>query len=277
MNTKDLAGKVCWITGASSGIGAALAVELSKLDSTLILSSRRADKLEEVKAACTKPKKVVVLPFDMEDTRNLAGIARKAWDVNGGIDFVFLNAGLAVRDWLIHTEQEWLEKVMRVNFFSAAAITKTLVPLMKDRGAGCFVVTSSLSGKYGIPKLSAYSASKHALHGYFETLRTEHARDGIKVIMVVPGLVKTDITLHAFTGNGTVNGKMQEAIANGISAEACAQGMIRAVVSGRNEVLIGGVETYSVMLKRLFPGWFDAIIRNNPMKKIRSLSFRRNT
>ncbi len=265
--------KVCWVTGASSGIGASLALELSIQGAYLILSARNQEGLQKVKASCAHPERIEILPFDMEDLDHLPEFAMKAWRTHGTIDQVYLNAGFAVRDWLLNIELNMITKVMDVNFFSAVIIAKTLLPLMIEKHRGTFIVTSSLSGKYGIPKLSAYAASKHALHGFFESLRAEYYKDGIRVTIIIPGLVNTDITVHALKGDGSVSGKMQEAVANGISPEKCAKGIIKAVAKGKNEALIGGQEIYSVYIKRFFPRLWDYMIRNHPLKKVRSFQF----
>ncbi len=265
--------KICWVTGASSGIGASLAEELNLHGAYLILSARNRIGLEKVKVSCAHPEKISILPFDMEDLDNLPEWAIQAWNIHSGIDYAFLNAGFAVRDWFVNIELNMIKKVMNVNFLSAVIITQTLLPLMIEKQHGTFVVTSSLSGKYGIPKLSVYAASKHALHGFFESLRAEYYKDGIRVTIIVPGLVNTDITVHALMGDGRVSGKMQEAVANGISPEKCAKGIIKAVVKGKNEALIGGQEIYSVYIKRFFPQLWDYMIRNHPLKKVRSFQF----
>ena len=266
-------GTVCWVTGASGGIGAALAIALNQQGAYVVITARRTAHLEEVKAVCLYPERVVILPGDMEETEALPALARQAWHTFSHLDFVFLNAGMAVRDLFINTELALLQKVMAINFFSAAAITKTLLPLMKERGTGCFVITSSLSGKYGIPRLSAYAASKHALHGLFDSIRAENKGAGIQVTIVVPGLIKTDISLNALTGDGGAYGKMQASIANGISAKACAQQMLKAVARNKHEVVIGGPETYSVLAKRLFPDLFNYLMSNHPLQKLRRFGF----
>jgi short-subunit dehydrogenase len=214
MNTKDLNNKVCWITGASSGIGASLAIELSKLGAKLILSSRNYTNLEKIKSRCTDPDKIIIKQLDLENIDELPNIAEQVWNSSEGIDFVFLNAGFAVRDMVANINMDLFSKIMKVNFFSSVQISKSLLPLMVKKGSGAFIVTSSLSGKYGVPKLSAYSASKHALHGYFESLRAEYTHAGIQVTMVVPGLVKTNISVNAIRGDGQPYGKMQKAISS---------------------------------------------------------------
>lgn len=272
MKKEQFQNKVCWITGASSGIGAALANALSIKNSFIILSGRNTENLEYVRLRCAYPDRVRILAFDMEATESLPGYTQTAWNLFGGIDYIFLNAGVAVRDWVTNIELKMLRKVMEVNFFSSVIIAQTLLPLMVDRQHGHFIVTSSLSGKYGIPKLSIYAASKHALHGFFESMRAEYYNKGIRVTMIVPGLVKTDITIHSLTGDGAISGKMQEAVANGLSPEKCANMLLKKVALEKNEAIIGGNEIYSVYMKRFFPAFWDNMIRNNPLQKLRSMS-----
>jgi dehydrogenase/reductase SDR family protein 7B len=269
MKTVNFNNKVCWITGASSGIGAALAHSLNGLGARLILSARNKDRLENVKVGSPYPDNITILPFDMEETESLVTITHKAWNLFKGIDYIFLNAGMAVRDMIIDTDMEMVHKVMNINFFSNVMLTKTLLPLMQSHGQGCFVVTSSLCGKFGIPKLGAYSASKHALHGFYESLRAEYESDGIKVTMITVGFVRTNITLNALKGNGSVYGKMQDAVAAGVSPESCSRDIIRAVARGKYEVLVGAFEKYSVLIKRFFPGLLRKVITRHPMRILR--------
>jgi len=263
--------KVCWITGASSGIGEALALSLSRQNAFLILSARSAANLEKVKGLCANPDRVAILACDMEQLGELPSIANQSWEIFGGIDFVFMNAGFAVRDLVINTSLELFQKEMDINFFSTVMISKTLLPLMLQMKPGHFVVTSSLSGRYGVPKLSAYSASKHALHGYFESLRAEHEKDGVKVTIITAGFVNTGITLHALRGNGEPFARMEESVAHGISPDECANGILLATAHKKYEALIGGADKYSVWVKRFFPRLLDYAIRNHPLKKIRAL------
>jgi dehydrogenase/reductase SDR family protein 7B len=271
MKTNQFNDKICWITGASSGIGAALATSLSEMGAHLILSARNSENLELIKSGTRFPDRVAVLPCDMEDLNSLPSIARQAWNLFGGIDIVFLNAGIAVRDMIIHTDLDMVQKVMNINFLSNVVLSKSLLPLMLNQGHGRFVVTSSLCGKFGVPKLGAYSASKHALHGFFESLRAEYEKDGVAVTMITAGLVRTQITLNAVQGNGTRYGKMQESVGAGISAESCAAAILEAVARRKSEVLVGALEKYSVLIKRFFPGLLRMAITKHPMKKLRDL------
>ena len=271
MKTNQFENKVCWVTGASSGIGAALALELNTSGAILILSGRNEGKLKEVRDACMYPENIQILSFDMEVTRSLTSVAAQAWNLLGGIDYVFLNAGMAVRDMIAQTDLDMVEKVMNINFISNVVIAKALLPQMLHRKSGCFVVTSSLCGKFGVPKLGAYSASKHALHGFFDSLRVEYQHEGIKVTMIVSGFVKTNITLHALKGNGNSYGRMQDAVGAGISPEQCARQMLKAVARGKCEALTGSWEKYSVLVKRFFPGLQRIMITKHPMKMLKKL------
>jgi short-subunit dehydrogenase len=271
MRTPAFKNKICWITGASSGIGEALAIELSRQDAFLILSARSSQNLEKVKSLCARPERVTILCCDMEDLENLPAAALQSWEQFYGIDYVFLNAGLAVRDLVLNTSMELFQKEMDINFFSTVIISKTLLPLMQESRTGHFIVTSSLSGRYGVPKLSAYSASKHALHGYFESLRAEHEKDGIHVTIITAGHVKTGITLNALKGNGEPYAKMVESVAGGISPHACARKIILATSKRKYEALVGGADKYSVWVKRFFPRLLDYTIRNHPLKRLRAV------
>jgi dehydrogenase/reductase SDR family member 7B len=270
MKTIQFNDKICLVTGASSGIGKALSQKLNNMGATVIITARNRENLEIVKAGCKYPDKILMLPFDMEEIKKIESFALEAWSLFHNIDFVFLNAGMAVRDMVHLSDMEMVYKVMNINFFSQVALSKALLPYMREKKQGRFIVTSSLCGKFGVPKLSAYSASKHALHGFFESLRAEYKPDGIRVTMITAGHVKTDITVHALKGNGTINGKMQASIAGGISPEACASEIVQAVAAGKYEALVGGIEKYSVLIKRFFPGLLRMVITRHPMRKLRN-------
>jgi short-subunit dehydrogenase len=277
MKTIVFQNKVCWITGASGGIGAALAMALNKAGAYLVLSSRSAEKLNEVKQACEYPDKIEMMVCDMEETEKLNAAATTAWKMFNHIDYVFLNAGIALRDLAINTEFDMVKKVMTVNFFSNVIITKALLPLMKQRGSGNFVVTSSICGKAGVPKLSAYSASKHALHGFYDSLRVESEDYGVRITIITAGFVRTDITRNALLGDGTAYNRMQESVAHGMAPENCAKHILHAVAVGKREILIGGSEKYGVWIKRFFPALYASVISKHPLKKLRDLRFLKRT
>ncbi len=250
-----------WITGASSGIGEALAVELARPGVKLVLSARRRSELERVAARCTGAASVAVVPLDLEDTARLGAQAAEVDAAHGPIDVVIHNGGISQRSRAIETQVAVDERIMRVNYLGAVALTKGLLPAMVARRRGHLVVVTSLVGHIGTPLRSSYAASKHALHGFFDSLRAEHHADGIAVTLVCPGFVRTSVSVNALTGDGTPQGTMDQATEGGISAEVCARRIARAIERREEEVLVGGKETFAVLLKRLWPGLYSRLIR----------------
>ena len=263
-------GKLAWITGASSGIGEALAYELSKAGARLILSARDGVKMEQVKENCANKQEVYILPLDLR-SHNLEEKVLFVVKEYGVVDYMFHNAGMAARDTVEVTDLEVYKTIMQTNFFGPVAITKALLPYCIKRKSGHFVVVSSLSGKYGVPKLSAYAASKHALHGFFDSLRAEVKKSGINVTIVIPGFINTGIIKNSIDGRGMAKGENMKVNEKGMSPQHCAMQILKAVAANKREVLIGGMEIWSVYINRFFPGLFSRIIRNRPVKKLRSV------
>lgn len=253
--------RIIWITGASSGIGAALARELSRQGSTLILSARNVKKLEEVRQTLTDPARHEVLPLDLTKTDSLEGIAAEAVGYYGRVDFLFNNGGVSQRSLAIDTPIDVDRKLMETNYLGPVALTKALLPSMLSLKKGHIVVISSLTGKFGTPLRSGYAASKHALHGFFDALRAETWRQGIAVTLICPGYIKTDISLNAMTADGTPQGTMDKGQENGMLPEQLAKKILRAVEAGKNEVYIGGFEKIGVYIKRFLPDVFSRMIR----------------
>jgi len=261
----SFSGKVVWITGASSGIGRALALAFSDTGARLILSGRREEALAEVRTACGAAE-VRLVPFDLADLDAVPAGAAQGLACFGRVDNMVHNAGLAARDRVANTSREVHERILHTNYLGPALLTQALLPSMLDRGGGQFVVIGSLSGKYGGPLLSAYAASKHALHGFFESLRAEEFDRGIAVTFIVPGFIKTDITAHALTGSGGSFGRVLPVFQNAMSPDECARRILRAVVRRRQEVLVGGIEVWSVYLKRWFPRVLAIVVRSHPVR-----------
>lgn len=257
-NFKD---KVIWITGASSGIGKALALELAKHQARLILSARREDELQRVGAMTVLGElDIMILPFDLSDTSKVSGLAAQVINKFGRIDILINNGGQSQREEAIKTDEVTERKLFEINYFSAVNLSKAVLPYMIRQKGGHIVVVSSIAGKFGFYLRSTYSAAKHALHGYFESLRLETEKKGIKILMACPGKVKTNISLNASTASGA-HGKMDESHENAMTAEECAKQIIEAISSNSEEILIGGRELKAVTLRRFFPKWFGKIIR----------------
>ncbi|MEE8278427.1 MAG: SDR family oxidoreductase [Thermoanaerobaculia bacterium] len=253
--------QVVWITGASSGIGEALAYALSERRARLIVSARREQKLLEVQAACADPHAHLVLPLDLTDPEAIEPVTTAALKHGNRIDILIHNAGLSQRSLAKDTSLEVVRRILETNFFGTVALTVALLPAMLERRVGRFVVVTSLVGKFGTPLRSAYAASKHALHGFFDSLRAEVWGAGLRVTLVCPGFIRTDLPLHALTGDGSPQAKMDRAQEEGYPAERCAREILRAIERDREEVLIGGKEKYAVYLKRFLPGVFSRVIR----------------
>lgn len=258
MNMKN---KIVWITGASSGIGEAVTYKMNQLGAKLIISSRRSEALYQVKANCKgNPLDIHVLPVDLENIASLPEAAAAALRIYGRIDTIIHSGGVSQRSLALETDIKVAQRIMNINFWGTVALTQAILPGMISRNSGHIVVISSLVGKFGTRLRSAYSASKHALHGYFDSLRTEISPE-IKITIVCPGFIKTPITYHALTADGSPQNIMDEAQANGMPAHECAEEIINAMNAGKQEVYIGGKEKYGVLLKRFFPGLFSRIIR----------------
>ncbi|WKK65222.1 SDR family NAD(P)-dependent oxidoreductase [Lutimonas zeaxanthinifaciens] len=265
-----LASKIIWITGASSGIGEALSYEFAKRGALLILSSRSEQKLLTVKENLPlNSDKAKVLALDLEQLNELKNKVETALSYFGKIDFFVSNAGLAVKDFVINTPLEIDLKLMNINYFSSILITKSLLPHFMQRNTGHIVVTSSLSGKYGVPKIASYAASKHALHGFYETLRSEITDYNIDLTIVIPGIIKTEITAHALTGTGDKFGKIDKTFQTAYPADKAATKIVNAVMKKKESVFIGGSEGITLFLNRLSPWLFRRFIRNHPIKKMR--------
>lgn len=259
MRFKD---KVVWITGASSGIGEALVIAFAAEGARLVLSARRIDELKRVALATQLPElDLMVLPFDLSNTSNASGLAAQVINKFGRIDFLINNGGMSQRSEALETKEEIERQLMEVNYFSAVNLSKAVLPYMKRQKSGQLVVISSIAGKFGFYLRSSYSAAKHALHGYFESLRLETEKLGIKVLMVCPGKVKTAVSLNAITSSGAAHNAMDKSHEQAMSAEDCALQILAAIRANKEEVFVGGKELLLVKIKRFFPSLFANLVR----------------
>ena len=262
----DLAGKVVWITGASSGIGEALAIAASKRGAKVVLSARRQNELERVRNLCADPKEVAVLPLDLLKLGDPGPAMRAAEQFFGPIDVLVNNAGVSQRSMVMDTTMEVYRQIFELDFFATVALTKALLPQMVRRKSGHVVVVSSVVGYISSPMRSGYAAAKHALHGFYDAARAEHWRDNIKFTLACPGYVRTNVTLNAVDGRGGTWGKMDPSIAKGVDPADCAGKIWRAVEKDKEEVLVGK-EALVVYLKRYLPALFSfAVNRSKPIQ-----------
>lgn len=255
----DLAGKTVWITGASGGIGEALAVSAAQRGARLVLTARREDELRRVQAACGGAEHAAVLPADLLDC-DAEALAARAAQCFGPIEVLVNNAGLSQRGTVRDTTMATYRKLFELDFFATVALSKAVLPGMVERRAGHIVVVSSVVGYISSPLRSGYAAAKHALHGFFEALAAEHWREQVHVTLACPGYVRTQVSVNALTGSGQAHGRMDAGQAKGMDPARCAEKIWRAVERERAEVLIGR-EAAAVYLKRWLPGLYAAILK----------------
>ena len=244
--------KVIWITGASSGIGEALAYALASKKAKLILSGRNLEALEQVKEKCNSAD-VVLLPFDLSHFDLSKSTVSKALQFFGSIDVLINNGGISQRSLIAETDFEVDKKLIAVDYLGTVALTKALLPYFIQQKKGHFVTVTSLMGKFGSPYRSGYCGAKHALHGFFDVLRMEHEKDNIKVTLICPGFVQTNVAINALTANGETQKSNDEATQSGMPVDVFASKMIKAIEANKFEAYIGGKEVLGVYLKRFFP------------------------
>ncbi|MBD2355629.1 SDR family oxidoreductase [Tolypothrix sp. FACHB-123] len=252
--------KVVWITGASSGIGEALAYLFANQGAKLIISARREEELQRVKQNIRS--ECLIITLDITDSNSLELAVKTAINHYNKIDILINNAGTSQRSLVVETQEIVDRKIMEINYFGTINITKRILPYMIASGGGQIAVVSSIVGKMGFPLRSAYAASKHALHGFFETLQLElKPENKIFITIVCPGRIKTNISYNALNYDGSAYGKMDEGQEKGMKADICAQKILNAIYHKRREVYIGGLDTLLVYFKRYVPSLFYWIAR----------------
>ena len=257
--------KVVWITGASSGIGEALAYELSQRNCKLILSARNVENLQCVKAKCLNGE-VVVLPFDLADFNSAKNHVEKAISFFGKIDVLINNGGVSQRSLLVDTDFEVDKKLIEVDYLGTVAITKALLPHYISNRKGHFVTITSLMGKFGSPYRSGYCGAKHALHGFFDVLRMEHQKDNVNVTLICPGFIQTNVAVNALTGDGSKQNSNDQATLNGMLVAVFAKKLVKAVESNTFESYIGGKEVLGIYLKRFFPKLLHRLVLKSEVR-----------
>jgi len=253
--------RIVWITGASSGIGEALALAFAQSGATLVLSSRRAAELERVRLACARPDTHLCLPLDLAQSATFPSAVAAVLARFGRIDLLVNNGGVSQRALAADAAPAVERAIMEVDYFAPVALTKAVLPSMLARRAGHVVVVSSVMGYVGTPGRSSYAAAKHALHGYFDSLRAEVWREGIKVTLACPGYVRTQVSANALGPAGEKHGRTDATHVRGISADQCAAAILRGVARGREEIAVGGTEVFAIYLKRFAPWLFSRIVR----------------
>ncbi|GLV38785.1 uncharacterized protein CBL_05783 [Carabus blaptoides fortunei] len=259
----SLSGKVVLITGASSGLGEALAHAFYSQGCKVVLAARRKDELERVKNdlmqmhATVPTYPPVVVPVDLSELNSLPGQVSSVLAIFGHIDILINNGGISYRGGVNETNIDVDIKVMLVNYFGQVALTKAVLPMMLARGCGHIVAVSSVQGRIALPNRSAYAASKHALQAFSDTLRAEVSNHGIKVTVVSPGYIQTKLSLNALTGSGQTYGVMDTTTANGYESEYVAREIVKAVVNESPELVIsqlGG--RFAIVIRTFMPSLY---------------------
>jgi len=247
-------GKTIWITGASSGIGKAVAIEISKDKAHLILSGRNEKALHEVAEVCLKNGSTAeTFVFDLGDEASVNSAAQIVLSKTAQIDALYHFGGISQRSFVSETPLFVDRKIFEVNYFGTIALTKAVLPQMIKNGGGHIAVTSSIVGKFGFPYRSSYSASKHALHGFFESLQAENVNNNIRVSVIIPGRIKTNISVNAIDKDGKNHSKLDEGQDKGMSAEKSAEIICKKLKKEKKEILVGGKEVIMVHIRRFLP------------------------
>jgi len=261
----ELSDKVVWITGASSGIGRALATALAREGARLILTARRVNLLEEVRRETGLPEeRIHLLPADLSNLESLPSLVVQAAARYGWIDILVNNAGVSQRATVAETDAQVMRRILEIDFFAPALLSKYLLPVLSGRPESAIVVVGSVTGKIATQQRSAYSAAKHALHGYFESLRLETWRENVHVQIIVAGFIRTDVSRNALRGDGSASGNMDRAQLHGISPEKAAHGIVRAIRKNRREATIGldSRTRFALLIKAVWPSMLFRLLRN---------------
>ncbi len=250
--------KTIWITGAGSGIGKALALAYNENGNTIILSGRKKAQLDEVASLLSSS---YVLPLDVADEQAITTAVAEVTAKYGSVDILINNAGVSQRALVTETSNEVGRQLMEVNFFGSIHLTKAVLPLMVKAGKGNIVGMSSAAGKFGFPLRSYYSASKHALHGFYESLGLELKDTDIHTTVVCPGRIKTDISKNALKGDGSPQAEMDPGLEKGVDVTVCAAKIKRGIARNKSEIYVGGGEILMIYFKRYTPWLFRFIAK----------------
>ena len=251
--------QVVWITGASSGIGEALALQFAAEGAKIVLSARREDELNRVRRLLVDhglpADHILVLPLDVTDHESMPAALKAVIGAFGCVNMLINNAGISQRSGCVETDMSVYRRLIEVDVLGQIALTKVVLPLMLEQGSGHIVVTSSVAGKLGAPYRTGYCAAKHAVMGFFDALRTEIIGHGLKVTTITPGYIRTNISSNALNGDGQTFGRTDQNIAAGMDVTRCAEVIMKGFRKGKQEIPVGeGIEMKALWLKRYFPG-----------------------
>lgn len=253
--------KTVWITGASSGIGEALVHAFAKRHANVVLSARRTEELERVqREASLSEDRSLIVPLDLTEPAGFTAAVEAVQGKWGGLDILVNNGGISQRSLAKDTDIAVVRRIFETNFFGTVELTRQALPLMAKGSR--IVVVSSVTGRVATPLRSGYAASKHALMGYYDALRAELYDEGIGVTIILPGYVRTSISLNALTASGQPQGTMDASTAAGMEPAELARRILRSIEKGENESVIAGAkERLGVYLSRFAPGLLARVVR----------------
>ena len=256
-----------WITGASSGIGEALAIAFAKRGARIILSGRDQAKLVAVKKSCKHSKKHIIVPFDISDAEQAKEAYDSAITQAGKIDWLINNAGISQRSLIMDTSEDVERQIMEIDYFAQTRLTRLVLPNMIAQGGGKVVMISSVAGLLGTQYRGAYGAAKAALHMWANSLRAELHEQGIEVATIFPGFIQTNVSINALTGDGSAQGTMDEATSNGLTAADFAKQVVKALSNDKEYIIVGGKqEKLATRVNRLSPPKLYKLIRESQVK-----------
>jgi len=255
------------ITGASSGIGQALALRYAQAGHPLILTARNPERLRSVEKSCQEKgaPEVVLLALDLAQPESIAQCADATLDYHCPW-LLINNAGISQRSFALETNMKVYQQIMQIDFLGTVDLTKRLLPAMLEQDGAQIATVSSLTGKFGTQYRSGYAAAKHALHGFFESLRAEIDPKKLSITLLCPGFIRTQISVNSLTGDGSALNKMDDAQAGGMPPEVLAEKAFKAIRKKKPEVFIGGKEVLGVYLFRLWPNLFRKILRKTQVR-----------
>jgi dehydrogenase/reductase SDR family member 7B len=265
-------GETWWITGASSGIGAALARQLGARGARVILSGRDRARLGAVAESVSTD--TLTLPFDVRDDEAMHAATDAAIEWSGGIDGFVANAGVSQRSRATKTDMRVYREIIEIDLLAQIAATQALLPHVTERDSGKLVFISSVAGKVGFPMRTAYSAAKFGLAGYAEALRAELSQGGVTVHVIYPGSIATGVSRNALTGDGSARGRSDATIDAGMAPDVAAQSMLDAIADGQREIIVAeGVEESIAEMRRAPDELLDqvaAVVAGGYMERLES-------
>ena len=263
----SLDAKVVWITGASSGLGEALAKECALQGAEVVLTARRFDELEKVRVGLLNPDQHISICADITDEAQVRHAYEQVLQKKGRIDWLINNAGLSQRALIADTTMQTERTIMEVDYFSQVFLTKTVLPTFLQQKHGRIIFVSSVAALLGTQYRASYSAAKSAIHMGANSGRAEVAEQGVQVSVIFPGFVNTNVSFNALNGEGKPQWHQDEAIENGLDADEFAKTTVKALMAGEEYIVVGGAkEKLGVLVSRLSPSALYKMIRKMKVK-----------